>query len=59
MALHLTGLSTEDVAEVVDCLLLGAEQTANPQIAESRRRLANGIGDALDSLPAPEAGAEE
>ncbi|MGW0347589.1 hypothetical protein ACWDX8_13405 [Streptomyces anthocyanicus] len=53
MALHLTGLSAEDVAEVVDCLLLGADHTANPQIAERRRHLAHGIGDALDSMPAP------
>lgn len=58
MALHLTGLSTEDVAEVVDCLLLGAEQTANAQIAERRRQLAHGIGDALDALPAPVDGAQ-
>lgn len=51
MALHLTGLSAEDVAEVVDCLLLGADQTANEQIAERRRDLAHSIGDALDELP--------
>jgi hypothetical protein len=51
MALHLTGLSAEDIAEVVDCLLLGADQTASEQIAERRRHLAHGIGDALDSLP--------
>lgn len=54
MALHLTGLSAEDVAELVDCLLLGADHTANAQIAERRRHLAHGIGDALDSLPTPE-----
>lgn len=53
MALHLTGLSTEDIAEVVDCLLLGAEQTASAQIAERRRHLAHGIGDALDQMPSP------
>jgi len=51
MALHLTGLSAEDVAEVVDCLLLGADQTANEQIAQRRRDLAHRIGDALDELP--------
>ncbi|MCP8712544.1 hypothetical protein [Streptomyces sp. AC04842] len=54
MALHLTGLSGEDIAEVVDCLLLGADQTANPDIAERRRQLAHGIGDALDALPTPD-----
>ncbi|MFE9937368.1 hypothetical protein [Streptomyces hirsutus] len=53
MALHLTGLSAEDLAEVVDCLLLGAEQTINDQIAERRRRIAHGIGDALDQMPSP------
>jgi hypothetical protein len=58
MALHQTGLSTEDIAEVVDCLLLGAEQTANDQIAERRRHLAHGIGDALDALPTPSDGAQ-
>jgi hypothetical protein len=51
MALHLTGLSAEDIAEVVDCLLLGADRTANDQIAERRRFLAHSIGDALDELP--------
>lgn len=58
MALHLTGLSAEDLAEVVDCLLLGAEQTANHQIAERRRYIAHGIGDALDQMPAPRTGDE-
>lgn len=52
MALHLMGLNAEDLAEVVDCLLLGAEQTANSEIAARRRHLAHGIGDALDQLPA-------
>ncbi|MEU5077075.1 hypothetical protein AB0G76_36835 [Streptomyces asoensis] len=51
MALHMTGLSADDLAEVVDCLLLGAEQTSNAEIAEHRRRIAHGIGDALDALP--------
>ncbi|MDX3087161.1 hypothetical protein PV620_30120 [Streptomyces sp. ME02-6978a] len=54
MALHLTGLSPEDLAEVVDCLLLGADQTANTVIAERRRHIAHGIGDALDALPTTE-----
>ncbi|MFE4051211.1 hypothetical protein [Streptomyces sp. YIM B13518] len=58
MALHLTGLSAEDIAEVVDCLLLGADQTASEQIAERRRDLAHGIGDALDALPTSQAGAQ-
>ncbi|MGA5605948.1 hypothetical protein ACPCUF_33865 [Streptomyces griseoincarnatus] len=54
MALHLTGLSGEDIAEVVDCLLLGADQTANPDIADRRRHIAHALGDALDSLPTTE-----
>ncbi|MEU6649475.1 hypothetical protein ABZ904_08510 [Streptomyces sp. NPDC046900] len=55
MALHLTGLGIEDVAEVVECLLLGAEHSAShaPGLADRRRALANRIGDALDLLPAP------
>lgn len=54
MALHLTGLSPDDVAEVVDCLLLGAEQTADTdgELAARRLSLAHRIGDALDELPA-------
>lgn len=59
MALHLTGLSPEDLAEVVDCLLLGAEQTVNDQIAERRRDLAHDLGDALDSLPGPRVADED
>ncbi|MFJ2717452.1 hypothetical protein [Streptomyces sp. NPDC087437] len=53
MALHLTGLSTEDIAEVINCLLLGAEQTAEEdgQLAAHRLSLAHRIGDALDELP--------
>lgn len=55
MAIHLTGLNCDDVAEVVECLLLGAEQAAGhaPQIAARRRSLADRLGDALDLLPAP------
>jgi hypothetical protein len=59
MALHLTGLSAEDLAEIVDCLLLGAEQTASDQIAERRRHIAHGIGDALDEMPGSTAEPEE
>ncbi|MFE1926504.1 hypothetical protein ACFW91_28585 [Streptomyces asoensis] len=51
MAIYLTGLSAEDVAEVVDCLLLGADHTANGQISARRRDLAHSLGDALDALP--------
>ncbi|WP_183154757.1 hypothetical protein [Streptomyces shenzhenensis] len=58
MALQLSGLSADDLAEVVDCLLLGAEQTANSEIAERRRSIAHGIGDALDALPTPEGSAQ-
>jgi hypothetical protein len=53
MAIHLTGLTADDVAEVVDCLLLGAEHTAdtNGELAARRLSLAHRIGDALDELP--------
>ncbi|MFF7901211.1 hypothetical protein ACFZCV_20800 [Streptomyces sp. NPDC007920] len=59
MALHVTGLSTEDIAEVVDCLLLGADQTASAEISARRRQLAHHIGDALDELPGSDAPAVE
>ncbi|NUS78503.1 MAG: hypothetical protein HOV70_20215 [Streptomyces sp.] len=53
MALHLTGLGLDDIAEVVDCLLLGAEQVADidGEMAAHRLSLAHRIGDALDALP--------
>ncbi|MFJ9754943.1 hypothetical protein [Streptomyces sp. NPDC101149] len=55
MALHLTGLDTDDVADVVECLLLGAEQAADTdgETAARRLSLAHRIGDALDLLPTP------
>jgi hypothetical protein len=54
MALHLTGLGADDLADLVDCLLLGAEQTADTdgELAARRLSLAHRIGDALDELPA-------
>ncbi|MFI0236366.1 hypothetical protein [Streptomyces sp. NPDC016845] len=52
MAVHLTGLTSDDVAEVVECLLIGAA-TAAPPVAEKRRSLADRLGDALDLLPEP------
>ncbi|MEU9643622.1 hypothetical protein [Streptomyces sp. NPDC048188] len=54
MALHLTGLCAEDLAEVVDCLLLGAEHTASRELSARRRHIAHRIGDALDQLPTPD-----
>lgn len=53
MAIHLTGLSADDIAEVVDCLLLGAEHAADfeSETAAHRLSLAHRIGDALDQLP--------
>ncbi|MFZ3556439.1 MULTISPECIES: hypothetical protein [unclassified Streptomyces] len=52
MAVHLTGLTSDDVAEVVECLLIGAA-TAAPPISDRRRDLAHRLGDALDLLPEP------
>ncbi|GGZ72965.1 hypothetical protein ACFOOM_01190 [Streptomyces echinoruber] len=54
MALHLTGLSPDDLADVVDCLLLAAEHTADTdgELAARRLSLAHRIGDALNKLPA-------
>ncbi|MEU5834539.1 hypothetical protein ABZ820_12815 [Streptomyces diacarni] len=51
MAAHLTGLGLDDVAEVVECLLIGADAATSPDLAARRRWLADGIGDALDALP--------
>lgn len=55
MAIHLTGLNCDDVAEVVECLLLGAEQATGhaPDLSARRQSLADRLGDALDLLPAP------
>lgn len=55
MALHVTGLGPGDLAEVVDCLLLGSAVCAEtcPALSARRRELADAIGDALDGLPRP------
>ncbi|MYR60045.1 hypothetical protein GTY54_28710 [Streptomyces sp. SID625] len=55
MTLHITGLSPGDVAEVVECLLVGADDCTShaPELADHRRALAHRIGDALDQLPTP------
>ncbi|MFF1834157.1 hypothetical protein ACFVXE_08120 [Streptomyces sp. NPDC058231] len=53
MALLLTGLGHDDVAEIVECLLLGSAHAAQgaPGLADRRRELADMIGDALDAVP--------
>ncbi|MFD8509638.1 hypothetical protein ACFV27_00630 [Streptomyces antimycoticus] len=53
MAVQMTGLGSGDYAEIVDCLLLGAAVCAetSPQLCAYRQRLADQIGDALDTLP--------
>ncbi|MFF2612288.1 hypothetical protein [Kitasatospora sp. NPDC058046] len=50
MAATLRGLVVEDVAEIVDCLLVGAAACTetSPALADRRRDLAHRIGDALD-----------
>ncbi|MGX1513955.1 hypothetical protein [Streptomyces collinus] len=55
MAVHVTGLGPGDLAEVVDCLLLGSAVCAEtcPRLSARRRELADAIGDALDALPRP------
>lgn len=55
MALHVTGLGPGDLAEVVDCLLLGSAVCAEtcPALSARRRELADALGDALDRLPRP------
>ncbi|MGW2210148.1 hypothetical protein [Streptomyces sp. NPDC001781] len=56
MALHITGLAHGDVAEVIECLLVGADHCSDhaPELAEQRRAIAHRLGDALDQLPTPE-----
>lgn len=47
--------AADDLTEIVEALIVAAdacEQHA-PDLAARRRALANGIGDALDSLPQP------
>ncbi|MCX4993813.1 hypothetical protein [Streptomyces longwoodensis] len=53
MALHLTGLSLDEPADVVDCLILAADHVADTdgEQAAHRLALAHRIGDALDALP--------
>lgn len=53
MAVHMTGLGPGDYAEIVDCLLLGAAVCAetSAELCAYRQRLADEIGDALDTLP--------
>ncbi|MEU7092949.1 hypothetical protein [Kitasatospora aureofaciens] len=54
MAATVRGLAVEEIAEIVECLLLGAasaEQHA-PLLADRRRALADALGDALGELPA-------
>lgn len=53
MVMTLRGLSADDLAEVVECLILGADAVADsaPPLALCRRDLAHEIGDALDAIP--------
>lgn len=55
MAVHMTGLGPGDYAEIVDCLLLGAAacEATSPGLCAYRQRLADQIGDALETLPGP------
>jgi hypothetical protein len=53
MAVQMTGLGPGDYSEIVDCLLLGSAVCAetSPELCAYRQRLADQIGDALDTLP--------
>ncbi|MEU8870502.1 hypothetical protein AB0D24_04915 [Streptomyces javensis] len=53
MAAQLTGLGLDDIAGVVECLLIGADVATSVELAARRRSLVDGIGDALDAFPAP------
>lgn len=61
MALHVTGLAADDVAECVESLLVAAEacEPTAPILAARRRLLADQLGDALDTLPAAQPPGEE
>lgn len=56
MSAHLTGLGVDDITEIVESLLVAADQADDhaPQLAERRRVLADQLGDALDELPRTE-----
>lgn len=55
MAVQLNGLTTDDLAEIVECLIIGADSSADraPALTARRRELAHRIGDGLDLLPVP------
>ncbi|WP_431784371.1 hypothetical protein [Streptomyces chumphonensis] len=53
MAVTITGLAPDDVAELVEALLTAADacEPTAPELAAVRRELADVLGDALDTLP--------
>jgi len=53
MALYVPGLGVADYQEIVESLLVAADYAGGEEIAELRRDIADRIGDALDTLPAP------
>ena len=55
MSTHVVGLTTEDLAEIVEALLTAADHADDhaPELAARRRELAECVGDALDELPEP------
>ncbi|MGQ4358531.1 hypothetical protein [Streptomyces sp. SAS_272] len=46
---------TRDASEIVEALLVAAQarETTAPELATRWRRIADNIGDALDTLPPP------
>jgi hypothetical protein len=61
MAAHMTGLGVADFVEIVDVLHAQADAVEgdDPERAAWRRDIADRIGDALDTLPAPQHTREE
>jgi hypothetical protein len=53
MALQVNGLGVADWQEIVESLLVAADVCGRPEVADSRRNLADRIGQAMDTLPPP------
>ncbi|WP_327594624.1 hypothetical protein [Streptomyces chartreusis] len=51
MALHVSGLGVADYQEIVESLLVAADHAGGEEVAERRRKIADRIGAALDTLP--------
>ncbi|MFJ1528209.1 hypothetical protein ACIOFV_07235 [Streptomyces mirabilis] len=51
MAVRVEGLGVADYQEIVESLLVAADQAGGEEVAERRREIADRIGAALETLP--------